>query len=64
MPAKCSACHGSGIYHGAGRVENGKFVGFKGPCFRCGGKGTQTEADKRRNWGYDKHHGPSNNTGL
>lgn len=52
----CDGCKGDGIYYGAGRVENGKFIGFTGKCFRCGGKGYQTEADTKRNWGYDNYH--------
>ena len=46
-------CNGSGVYHGAGRVENGKFIGFTGPCFRCQGKGFQTAQDRERNYWYD-----------
>lgn len=51
----CDGCNGSGIYYGAGHVENGVFVGFQGTCFRCGGKGSQSEADVARNRGYDRH---------
>ena len=50
---KCSACAGTGQY--ITHVENGVPKGPGGICFRCGGKGYQTEADKRRNWGYDIH---------
>jgi hypothetical protein len=53
---KCEDCNGSGIYHGRGYVENGQFKGFTGPCFRCEGKGHQTEEDRKRNWGYDNFH--------
>lgn len=49
----CDGCNGSGVYYGAGRVENGKFIGFTGKCFRCGGKGHQTSADVKRNRYYD-----------
>jgi hypothetical protein len=52
---KCDGCNGSGIYYGAGRVENGKFIGFTGKCFRCSGKGTQTSKDVKRNNYYDNH---------
>jgi hypothetical protein len=51
----CDGCNGSGIYYGAGRVENGVFVGFKGTCYRCGGKGHQTAKDVKRNRYYDQH---------
>lgn len=48
-------CGGSGVYYGAGYVENGVFKGFTGTCFRCGGKGYQTAADQKRNAYYDDH---------
>ena len=51
----CHDCGGSGIYYGRGGTVNGKFVGFTGKCYRCGGKGTQTPADVRRNRYYDNH---------
>lgn len=38
----CERCGGSGVYYGAGHVENGKFVGYSGECFRCKGKGEVT----------------------
>lgn len=56
---KLSGCDGvcrDGIYHGAGRVENGKFIGFTGKCFRCDGKSFQTESDRNRNRTYDNHY--------
>lgn len=56
---ECPKCYGSGIYYGHGRVENGVFIGFQGECYACAGKGFQTPADQRRNWGYWKHHAPS-----
>jgi len=49
-------CHGSGLYYGAGRVENGKFIGMTGTCFRCEGKGWQSPADVKRNDRYDNHY--------
>lgn len=51
--SKCECSHG--IYYGRGYVENGVFKGFKGTCFRCGGKGFQTNGDRKRNWGYDQN---------
>ena len=48
-------CNGSGVYYGRGVVENGVFKGFSGPCYRCNGKGFQTEADRKRNAYYDNH---------
>ena len=53
---ECPDCASSGVYHGAGRVENGRFIGFVGHCFRCRGTGFQTAEDQRRNWGYDMFH--------
>jgi len=47
----CRRCAGTGNF--ITRVENGKPQGPGGPCFRCNGKGYQTEADWRRNYGYD-----------
>ena len=50
-----NGCPNSGIYYGAGAVVNGVFKGFTGKCFRCGGKGHQTAADRKRNAYYDNH---------
>lgn len=50
---ECDGCDGSGIYYGAGSVVNGVFKGFTGKCYRCGGKGRQTESDVKRNRYYD-----------
>lgn len=52
---KCDGCRGDGVYYGAGGTVNGHFVGFKGTCFRCGGKGSQTKSDVARNRVYDSH---------
>jgi len=52
---ECDGCPGTGVYHGAGMVENGVFKGFTGPCYRCQGKGHQTEEDVKRNRYYDNH---------
>lgn len=52
---ECDGCNGSGVFYGAGAVVNGKFVGYTGTCYRCGGKGHQTESDRKRNWGYDQN---------
>lgn len=38
---KCDACKGDGVYRGFGR------------CFRCDGKGFQTDEDVRRNKYHD-----------
>lgn len=51
--AKCDCSHG--VYYGRGYVENGVFKGTTGTCFRCGGKGYQTNGDRKRNYGYDMH---------
>jgi hypothetical protein len=49
----CDGCRGDGVYYGRGSVVNGVFQGFTGTCFRCGGKGSQTPADVKRNEYYD-----------
>jgi hypothetical protein len=36
-------------------VENGVPKGPGGICFRCGGKGVHTLADRRRNLSHDRH---------
>lgn len=36
-------------------VVNGKPTGPGGKCFRCGGKGYHTQADRKRNRGYDMY---------
>jgi hypothetical protein len=43
-PVKCGKCQGTGQYKTFGE------------CFACQGKGTQDDADQRRNWGYKQHH--------
>lgn len=40
----CDGCSGDGIWRGRGKT---------GQCFRCRGKGHQTDADRRRNAYYD-----------
>lgn len=57
-PVECSKCNGSGMYYGAGRIENGVFVGYSGPCYACQGKGVQSVEDQKRNWGYWKNNAP------
>ena len=52
---ECDGCRGDGVHYGRGAVVNGTFVGFTGVCFRCGGKGSQTESDVARNRCYDRH---------
>lgn len=48
----CGRCAGTGRY--ITRVENGKPVGPDGAsCFRCQGKGYQSDADRTRNFWYD-----------
>lgn len=47
----CGRCAGTGAYI-TGTV-NGKPTGPGGECFRCGGKGRQTDKDRRRNYAYD-----------
>lgn len=47
----CKRCAGTGQFI-TGSM-NGKPTGPGGACFRCGGKGAQNDADRRRNYGYD-----------
>ncbi len=49
----CSRCAGTGAF--ITMVENGKPKGPGGICFRCGGKGYHTLADRRRNDYHDTH---------
>jgi hypothetical protein len=51
--AGCGCSHGK--FYGRGYVENGVFKGHVGTCYRCGGKGYQTNGDRKRNWGYDQN---------
>ena len=50
---RCARCVGTGQF--ITMVMDGKPTGPGGECCRCGGKGHHTEADRRRNWGYDMH---------
>jgi len=50
--APCQRCAGTGQF--ITYVENGVPKGPGGPCYRCNGKGVQTVADHRRNYGYDR----------
>lgn len=51
QPKQCERCGGTGQFI-TGSV-NGKLTGPGGICYRCNGKGVQTNADERRNYGYD-----------
>ena len=53
VKARCGRCAGTGQF--ITYVENGVPKGPGGPCFRCGGKGFTTNADRRRNYGYDNY---------
>lgn len=48
---KCPRCAGTGLF--ITMVVNGAPTGPGGICYRCGGKGEQTDSDRRRNYGYD-----------
>lgn len=50
---RCGRCAGTGAYI-TGTV-NGVPTGPGGICYRCEGKGFQTDADRRRNFGYDNY---------
>lgn len=49
----CRRCGGTGAFI-TGSL-NGKLTGPGGSCFRCAGKGHQTDRDARRNYGADMH---------
>ena len=48
----CWKCQGSGVFQGGGMVLNGRFTGYTGECYACGGKGKQDNADRIRNHYY------------
>ena len=48
----CAPCHATGFYHYTNKDGTQTKTGRT--CYRCGGKGFQTHADARRNWGYDQ----------
>jgi len=48
----CKRCAGTGSF--ITYIENGVPRGPGGACYRCGGKGSQNDADRRRNYGYDR----------
>jgi hypothetical protein len=50
----CGRCAGTGQF--ITYVENGKPRGPGGICFRCGGKGRHTQADRKRNLYHDMHY--------
>jgi len=48
---ECRKCHGTGIFEWV----NNRHINCRGKCNRCNGTGQQSQADRRRNFGYDKH---------
>ena len=52
---ECDGCRGDGVFYGRGIIENGVFKGHTGTCFRCHGKGWQSDEDRKRNRYYDNH---------
>lgn len=48
---RCGRCAGTGMF--ITYVENGVPRGPGGVCFRCGGKGAHTQADRKRNYWFD-----------
>lgn len=55
-PCDGMSCHGTGRYTVSGYTENDVFHGVVGQCFRCGGKGWLTAADRKRNAIYDNNY--------
>jgi hypothetical protein len=49
---ECRQCLGGGQYITG--MDNGIPI-TAGDCFRCGGKGYTTQADRKRNYGYNFH---------
>jgi len=47
----CGRCAGTGAFVTGN--HNGKPTGPGGICFRCGGKGYHTQADRKRNYWYE-----------
>ncbi len=54
-PAYPCECNGTGKFYIGGAVVNGVYTGTIGECFRCVGKGWQTDTDRKRNRYYDTH---------
>jgi hypothetical protein len=51
LTGRCRRCAGTGQF--ITYIENGVPKGPGGICYRCGGKGWQSVADTRRNYGHD-----------
>lgn len=53
---KCQECSGTGKYR-KGSVINGVFIAtYENTCYRCQGKGYQSDKDIKRNSNYDNYH--------
>lgn len=50
---ECDGCSGDGLWK-KGPIVNG-IPTHTGKCFRCGGKGHQTDEDRKRNSNYDNY---------
>jgi hypothetical protein len=57
----CKHCDGTGLYIkiGPDQAQVGVFgqpdmIETEALCYQCWGKGRQSEADRRRNWGYQE----------
>ena len=50
----CRRCGGTGQF--VTMIVNRVLTGPGGICFRCNGKGQQNDADRRRNYGYDRYY--------
>ncbi len=53
VTVRCRRCGGSGRY--VTMVVNGRPTGPGGECYRCAGKGAQSEDDGARCWAYDRY---------
>jgi hypothetical protein len=50
---RCDRCAGTGLFIVG--FENDQPIS-RGECYRCRGTGQQTDADQRRNYGYDNYY--------
>lgn len=48
----CERCAGTGRFITG--ITNGVPTGPGGACFRCDGKGAHTQADRKRNYWYER----------
>ena len=52
-PFSCNRCGGTGVYAKSWDLIQGTPRGFSGVCYRCRGRGYQTDLDSQRNYAAD-----------